>query len=113
MDHGRSASRIRRAFSKADSETNVVDFSAYGYFLVFNVLASVLVKTRGLEDEGLFEERSSTANSGDCGPSPGPAPVAKTGVKVDYQVAGPAEMRTSNLHRAIGCEPGPPRHRGA
>jgi hypothetical protein len=66
MDHGRSASRIRRAFSKADSETNFVDFNAYGYFLVSNALASVQVKKRALEDEGLFEELSSTADSGDC-----------------------------------------------
>ena len=66
MDHGRSASRIRRASSKADGETSVVDFGAYGYFLVSSVLASVQAKKKALEDEGLFEEPSSTADSGDC-----------------------------------------------
>jgi hypothetical protein len=37
-----------------------------GYFLVSSVLAGVQVKKKALEDESLFEEPSSTADSGDC-----------------------------------------------
>jgi hypothetical protein len=40
MDHGRAASGIRCASSKASGEASVVDFEAYGYFLLLSASQS-------------------------------------------------------------------------